>query len=195
MNKKAFTLIELLVVISIIGLLASIVLISVNSVREKAKIAGGSQFDASVYHAVGAYAVGIWKFNDGGGNIAKDSSGYNNDGTLEGFSDNPWTTDTPSRKGYALRFDGVDDAVSFTSVSQEKITISAWVYLDSSGTSDYPRIVVMPGYYIVIDNNSTIYYLDSSISSEIIITKIGDKVTLEVSDSRVIKFNNNSLFN
>lgn len=50
-------------------------------------------------------------------------------------------------------------------------------------------------YYIVIDNNSTIYYLDSSISSEIIITKIGDKVTLEVSDSRVIKFNNNSLFN
>ncbi|MFH1611996.1 MAG: type II secretion system protein, partial [bacterium] len=38
-NQKAFTLIELLVVIAIIGLLASIVLVSVNSVREKAKIA------------------------------------------------------------------------------------------------------------------------------------------------------------
>ncbi|MFH1611838.1 MAG: type II secretion system protein GspG [bacterium] len=38
-QKKAFTLIELLVVIAIIGLLASIVLVSVNSVREKAKYA------------------------------------------------------------------------------------------------------------------------------------------------------------
>lgn len=38
MNKrKAFTLIELLVVIAIIGLLASIVLVSVNSVRKKAR--------------------------------------------------------------------------------------------------------------------------------------------------------------
>ncbi len=39
MKKRAFTLIELLVVIAIIGLLASIVIVNVNGVRDKANIA------------------------------------------------------------------------------------------------------------------------------------------------------------
>src|SRR3989344_5438428 len=45
-KTKGFTLIELLVVISIISLLSSIVLSSVSSARDKARIAAGKQFDS-----------------------------------------------------------------------------------------------------------------------------------------------------
>jgi len=70
--------------------------------------------------------VGYWKFDEGSGTIAKDSSGYNNDGTLV---NGPTWVD--GKFGKALKFDGVDDYVNVGHSESvnivNAITIAAWV--------------------------------------------------------------------
>jgi len=137
---RGFTLVELLVVIAILGLLASIVLVSLKGSRDKARIAAGLQFESNIYHGLGAYAVGIWDFDD---QTANDTSGNNNDGTITGAT---FTTDTPSGKGYAMSFDGTNDYIdvpdSLSLNITDVITVEAWVKTPSSWAGiGTPRII------------------------------------------------------
>jgi len=85
--------------------------------------------------------VGWWKFDEGSGTIAYDSSGNGNDGTIYGAI---WTT---GQNGSALQFDGVDDHVAIPDLyasSPSALTVAAWI--------NSP----LPG-----DGSSVIHYMDN----------------------------------
>ena len=149
MRNKAFTLVELLVAIAIVGLLSTIVFVSFSGVRDKARIAKGLYFAKQLETSLGADLIGRWNFDEGEGNTAYDSSGYENNGTISGAT---WvcadtdSNNTPSGKGCSLSFDGVDDYVATGITTQNSyfhngFTISAWIYPKEGGSYGAGRII------------------------------------------------------
>lgn len=140
--NKGFTLIELLVVIAVIGLLASVVLVNLQSSRGKAQIAAAQQFDSQLQSTLGAYAVGIWRFEESSG-PALDESGNKNNAMFQG---NAARAANAVLGGTAITLDGTGDYVSVASPSGiatgNLVTVTAWVNPSASQVdSTYNGIV------------------------------------------------------
>jgi len=109
--KQGFTLVELLIVIAILGILSVAVLgaINVTSSLNKANLSKAKTFAASVENALSINQVGKWSFDDSA-SPGKDTSGYGNDGTVNGAT---WQNANQCGLGFGgcLSFDGVDDYV------------------------------------------------------------------------------------
>jgi prepilin-type N-terminal cleavage/methylation domain-containing protein len=162
-KNNSFTLIELLVVIAIIGLLSSIVLVSTQGSRAKARIAKGLEFSQTIQNTIGSEAVGIWDFDNC---TASDASGYGNNGTINGAvcsSDTPYSATGKN----SMSFDGVDDYISANipqlSTYTMPVTISAWIYVPSTWTWINGTIAAFPatsygmGIYRVVTNNLIVF--------------------------------------
>jgi len=83
------------------------------------------------YHYSHGGPVGYWKFDEGSGATARDSSGNNNDGAISGAT---WAD---GKYGQALSFDGVDDYVdagasSIFQFGANDFTLATWIKISSN---------------------------------------------------------------
>lgn len=94
---------------------------------------------------------GYWKFDETSGTVAKDSSGYQNNGTLFNGTDRcangncpVWTTGV---YGNAVQLDGSNDYVNISdsstvNLTSERITLAAWVRLNGTAGSDTTEKII-----------------------------------------------------
>ncbi|NIO22624.1 MAG: hypothetical protein GTN38_01170, partial [Candidatus Aenigmarchaeota archaeon] len=115
--------------------------------------------------------VAFWHFDEGFGQIASDSSGNGNDGTVNGAN---WTSGI---SGSALSFDGVNDYVSVPEndiLDPSEITIDAWVRINSMPikNSDIVAKGANDGYRFSITTTGKVWWSDRGNTNSISTTSI-----------------------
>jgi hypothetical protein len=148
--------------------------------------------------------VGYWKFDEGTGTTAKDSSGNGNDGTLTNgplWSSTVNATTTYSNL-YSLDFDGTNDyvEVSGLNIDTRPITLSAWFKLDTDTVSgniidNNNGVAYGQGFQTVVSSNElrAIYFQNVRDTGYIILKDQWYNVTASWTDSKILTYVNGTL--
>ena len=141
-NQKAFTLIELLVVIAIVGILTGMVVVNMSGATESARMAKSKAFSGSIRSSLLMNRVSEWMFEEGTGTSTADTIGANTGILMNGPA---WRSGSDCVSGGCLSLDSTNDYVDLGNDASlnitGQITISAWVKLDSYGTSGARTVV------------------------------------------------------
>ena len=115
--------------------------IDAQDLASPANVVSRDSYSFAIESASTGDLVGYWKFDNGSGTTAVDSSGNGNDGTL---TNGPIWVD--GKIGKALSFDGTDDYVIISDSDNldgfSAFSISTWVYAYTIGEECYGRIIV-----------------------------------------------------
>lgn len=135
MKQKGFTLIELMVVISIISLLSSVIMASLNGARAKAVLAAEEEFQAGIDHTIRDQLVGEWLFNNSSTQATQlaDSSGFANNAVCAGSCTYMSTAGYNGQGAFNLNGSGYL-STGFGMASGGQGTINLWVNPSSIGT-------------------------------------------------------------
>ena len=101
-------------------------------------VAGSEGNDSSSVPGIGYGLIAHWTFDETDGTVLGDSSVNEINGTLVGFGSNSNAHWVPGKTGGALRFDGVDDYVSFPGATPlddvRPFSFAGWIKLDQNGS-------------------------------------------------------------
>lgn len=171
--QRGFTLIELLVVISIIGMLASVILVSLSAARTKAVQGAALEFAAANYHSLGTDAYIYYNFdNDTSSGIIDQSAHGYNASIVGNFNEQ---SGTPSGSGKSFYFDNNTyllaspvGGVTLNCTSQStgcvplNYTMSVWVNPDPSSSGHTQYYLYNPTF---TDSGIKLYYTSNHLIS------------------------------
>ncbi|MBW7988904.1 MAG: LamG domain-containing protein [Planctomycetes bacterium] len=140
-------------------------------------------FQTSIANAADPSLVGWWKFDDGSGTIAYDSSGNGNDGTFNG--DPQWV---PNQFGYALGFDGSGDWLDCGEDPSlqitDAVTVSAWIKVGTQGVDHKiggNQDGANGGYKMTVYNNNRVEFeIRTSEDSAVLNRNVSGGIEIEV---------------
>jgi len=129
-NKKqeGYTLVEILVVIAIIGILSSVTFVAFSSAREKSRMSTAKMFEVNKLVSARNYLISEWKFEEGTGNIAYNSSSDDN-GVFVGspsWSNETYDTST-SKKSLYFPFGSYIKLNQILGIMDSNFSISMWI--------------------------------------------------------------------